>query len=191
MVFLQSSWSPRCLGSHSSWEESQEECGLPSSFGLSLCGRGQRSITDTRLLEIPHECIAPLSATCVSTFLRRCKTCRTTAECNEKGDSRVTDICDLHKPRARPHWSIRGSLAKPLRSNSDGMLDTEPQKAFDAWDPKAASEMALAEVLRQGAEVQHGQDAHRGAAALFQSKLRLRAGERSLGRQPWTSLSRA
>eukprot|EP00438_Fugacium_kawagutii_P004721 Skav217801 [mRNA] locus=scaffold1782:474961:478996:- [translate_table: standard] len=32
----------------------------------------------------------------------------------------------------RPKWSMRGSLSKPLRSNSDGMLDTDPSKAYDA-----------------------------------------------------------
>lgn len=32
----------------------------------------------------------------------------------------------------RPKWSFRPSLTKPLRSNSDGMLDTDPSKAYDA-----------------------------------------------------------
>lgn len=32
----------------------------------------------------------------------------------------------------RPKWSMRGSLSKPLRSNSDGMLDTDASKAYDA-----------------------------------------------------------
>ena len=32
----------------------------------------------------------------------------------------------------RPKWSMRGSLSKPLRSNSDGILDTDPSRAYDA-----------------------------------------------------------
>lgn len=34
--------------------------------------------------------------------------------------------------REGPKWSMRGSLSKPLRSNSDGMLDTDPSRAYDA-----------------------------------------------------------
>eukprot|EP00913_Durusdinium_trenchii_P019053 g17907.t1 len=34
--------------------------------------------------------------------------------------------------RVGPKWSFRPSLTKPLRSNSDGMLDTDPSKAYDA-----------------------------------------------------------
>ncbi|CAJ1405202.1 unnamed protein product [Effrenium voratum] len=34
--------------------------------------------------------------------------------------------------RVGPKWSFRGSLSKPLRMNSDGMLDTNVAKAYDA-----------------------------------------------------------
>ncbi|CAE7749301.1 unnamed protein product [Symbiodinium pilosum] len=34
--------------------------------------------------------------------------------------------------RVGPKWSIRGSLSKPLRANSDGMLPTDAAKAYDA-----------------------------------------------------------
>eukprot|EP00439_Symbiodinium_sp_Y106_P040411 s901_g4.t4 len=34
--------------------------------------------------------------------------------------------------RVGPRWSMRGSLSKPLRANSDGMLPTDPAKAYDA-----------------------------------------------------------
>ncbi|CAE7745138.1 unnamed protein product [Symbiodinium sp. CCMP2456] len=34
--------------------------------------------------------------------------------------------------RVGPRWSMRGSLSKPLRANSDGMLPTDPARAYDA-----------------------------------------------------------
>lgn len=34
--------------------------------------------------------------------------------------------------RGGPRYSMRPSLSKPLRTNSDGVLDTDPVKAFDA-----------------------------------------------------------